>query len=81
MVHSTSYHIKGEIYRACVQSVLTYGTETQGRNHASIVEGPNQAKPELLSRSAQDLKAKSGRGVKRGGTLSPSPENFWYYEL
>ena len=23
-----SYHIKGKIYRACVQSVLTYGTET-----------------------------------------------------
>ena len=23
-----SYRIKGEIYRACVQSVLTYGTET-----------------------------------------------------
>ena len=24
----TSDHIKGKIYRACVQSVLTYGTET-----------------------------------------------------
>ena len=23
-----SYHIKGQIYRACVQSLLTYGTET-----------------------------------------------------
>ena len=23
-----SYHIKGKIFRACVQSVLTYGTET-----------------------------------------------------
>ena len=23
-----SYHIKGKIYRACVQSMLTYGTET-----------------------------------------------------
>ena len=22
------YHVKGKIYRACVQSVLTYGTET-----------------------------------------------------
>ena len=22
-----SYHIKGKIYKACVQSVLTYGTE------------------------------------------------------
>ena len=22
------YHIKGKIFRACVQSVLTYGTET-----------------------------------------------------
>ena len=25
-----SYHIKGKIYKACVQSVLTYGTETWG---------------------------------------------------
>ena len=25
-----SYHIQGKIYRACVQSVLTYGTETLG---------------------------------------------------
>jgi hypothetical protein len=23
-----SFHIKGKIYRACVQGVLTYGTET-----------------------------------------------------
>ena len=23
-----SYHIKGKIYRTCVQSVLTYGTDT-----------------------------------------------------
>ena len=27
-VCGTSYHIKGKIYRACVQSELTYGTET-----------------------------------------------------
>ena len=26
--HGASYHIKGKIYRACVQSVLTYETET-----------------------------------------------------
>ena len=26
--HGASYHIKGKIFRACVQSVLTYGTET-----------------------------------------------------
>ena len=26
--HGASNHIKGNIYRACVQSVLTYGTET-----------------------------------------------------
>ena len=25
-VRGTSYHMKGEIFRACVQSVLTYGT-------------------------------------------------------
>ena len=24
----TSYHMEGKIFRACVQSVLTYGTET-----------------------------------------------------
>ena len=28
MAHGASYHIKGVMYRACVQSVLTYGTET-----------------------------------------------------
>ena len=27
-VRGAWYHIKGKIYRACVQSVLTYGTET-----------------------------------------------------
>ena len=26
--HGASYHINGMMYRACVQSVLTYGTET-----------------------------------------------------
>ena len=27
-IRGASYHIKGKIYRACVQSVLSYGTET-----------------------------------------------------
>ena len=26
--HGASYHMKGKIFRSCVQSVLTYGTET-----------------------------------------------------
>ena len=26
--YNESYHLKGNMYRACVQSVLTYGTET-----------------------------------------------------
>ena len=26
--HGASYYTKGNIYRACVQNVLTYGTET-----------------------------------------------------
>ena len=28
MARDASYHIKGKIYKACVQSALTYGTET-----------------------------------------------------
>ena len=34
------YHIKGRIYRACVQCVLTYGTETwamKAENFKSLV--------------------------------------------
>ena len=31
-----SYHIKGKIYKACVQSVLTYGTETWATKKANL---------------------------------------------
>ena len=31
-----SYRIKGEIYKACVQSVLTYGTETWAMKAANL---------------------------------------------
>ena len=31
-----SYHIKGKIYKACVQSVLTYGTETWAMKIANL---------------------------------------------
>ena len=31
-----SYRIKGKIYKACVQSVLTYGTETWARKRANL---------------------------------------------
>ena len=31
-----SYRIKGKIYRACVQSVLTYGTETWAMKVANL---------------------------------------------
>ena len=33
---SASYHIKGKIYKACVQSVLTYGTETWAMKIANL---------------------------------------------
>ena len=31
-----SYHLKGKIYKACVQSVLTYGTETWAMKTANL---------------------------------------------
>ena len=31
-----SYHIKGKIYKACVQCVLTYGTETWAMKIANL---------------------------------------------
>ena len=31
-----SYHIKGKIYKACVQSLLTYGTETWVMKKANL---------------------------------------------
>ena len=31
-----SYRIKGKIYKACVQSVLTYGTETWAMKKANL---------------------------------------------
>ena len=31
-----SYHIKGKIYKACVQSALTYGTETWAMKKANL---------------------------------------------
>ena len=31
-----SYRIKGRIYKACVQSALTYGTETWGKKKANL---------------------------------------------
>ena len=31
-----SYRIKGKIYKACVQSVLTYGTETWAMKEANL---------------------------------------------
>ena len=33
---SASYHMKGKIYKACVQSVLTYGTETWAMKIANL---------------------------------------------
>ena len=32
----SSYRIKGEIYKACVQSAMTYGTETWAMKKASL---------------------------------------------
>ena len=34
-----SYRMKGKIYKACVQSVLTYGTETWAMKKASQQSG------------------------------------------
>ena len=35
-VRGASYRIKGKIYKACVQSVLTYGTETWAMKKANL---------------------------------------------
>ena len=34
-----SYRIKGKIYKACVQSALTYGTETWAMKKANLESG------------------------------------------
>ena len=36
MARGASYHIKGKIYRACVQSALTYGPETWAMKKANL---------------------------------------------
>ena len=36
-----SYCIKGKIYKACVQSSLTYGTETWAMKKANLQSGEN----------------------------------------
>ena len=36
-----SYRIKGKIYKACVQSALTYGTETWAMKKANLQSGEN----------------------------------------
>ena len=38
----TSYRIKGKIYRACVQSVLTYGTENWAMKFANLQSGEDR---------------------------------------
>ena len=38
-VLGASYHIKGKIYRACVQSVSTYGTETWAMKAENLHSG------------------------------------------
>ena len=35
-VRGASYHMKGKIYKACVQSVRTYGTETWAMKAANL---------------------------------------------
>ena len=35
-VRGASYRIKGKIYKACVQCVLTYGTETWAMKEANL---------------------------------------------
>ena len=37
-----SYHIKGKIYKACVQSALTYGTETWVMKKANLQSGEDR---------------------------------------
>ena len=36
LARGASYRIKGKIYKACVQSVLTYGTETWAMKIANL---------------------------------------------
>ena len=36
MIRGASYRKKGKIYKACVQSVLTYGTETWAMKKANL---------------------------------------------
>ena len=56
---------------------LLYIIVHQVRNHASKVGGPNRAKPESRAKPEKE----QGRRVWGGGSVSPSPENVWNFEL
>ena len=50
-VRGASYRIKGKIYRACAQSVLTYGTETWAMKKANLqsLEGTDDGEMDVGS--------------------------------
>ena len=63
----------------------------QGRNHASKVggsesgeariEGAKRLRFEGEARIEGEARERAGGGVWGGGSVSPSPENFWNFEL
>ena len=50
----------------------------QGRNHASKVEGSESGEARIAQGEAREG---AGEGVWGGGSVSPSPENIWNFEL
>ena len=65
--HGASYHIKGKIYKACVQSVLTCGTETwvmKAENRHSLERTERMMVRWMCRVSLKDrLQGKNCRGV------------------
>ena len=49
----------------------------QGRSHASKVGGSESGEVRIEG----EARERAGGGVWGGGSVSPSPENFWNFEL
>ena len=76
--------------QARIQDFLVEGDE-QGRNHGSKVgrsepgeariEGAKRPSFEGEARIEGEARERAGGGVWGGGSVSPSPGNFWNFEL
>ena len=72
---SASYRIKGKIYKACVQSVLTYGTETWAMKKANLhsLERTEQMMARWRIGNAVWICTVFCSGVATGGMGGPDP--------